>query len=121
MPTLFILEANEALGRLAKFTLELEGYHVRWFRNGRDGLAALYEDPPDLLMLDLAMPGFTGWDVLRTIDADSTLRQIPVVVITALADADREAAQALGVKRFLVKPIGVGQLVGVVKEMVGAP
>lgn len=117
-----IIEDNEALGNLTQFTLELEGYQVEWFASGREGLAAVQAQPPDLLLLDLAMPRFSGWDVLECLKDQIARRDFVVAIITASADPEiKEQARALGVARVLVKPISAGELVQVVKEMIGEP
>jgi chemosensory pili system protein ChpA (sensor histidine kinase/response regulator) len=117
-----VIEDDRTIERFAQTTLELEGYAVRVSDGGREGLAALRQYRPDLLVLDLAMPEFSGWDVLRALREDRRLPDLPVVVLTAAADSEvQQRARALGIERFLVKPISARQLVSAVREVIGEP
>ena len=78
---------------------------VRRARNGEEAVSLLNERPPDLLLLDLKMPGMTGHDALEHIKGDSRLRQIPVAVLTS-SDVDEDIALSygLGGNHFITKP-----------------
>ncbi len=85
----------------------LDGIHeVREYEDGPSGLAGLGCDRPDLVLLDIALPGMDGVEVLQRIRADAALRHLPVIAITAHAMAgDRERFLAAGFDGYLAKPI----------------
>ncbi|MDD2744199.1 MAG: response regulator, partial [Rhodocyclaceae bacterium] len=82
-------------------------YHVRVATSGERALAALINEPrPDLILLDVMMPEMDGFEVLRRIQADESLREIPVIFITALHDDDSEQhGLALGAADYVHKPL----------------
>ncbi|MEZ4672324.1 MAG: pyridoxal-phosphate dependent enzyme [Anaerolineae bacterium] len=88
-----IIEDNPSHMRLARRLLQSDGnYDIIESRSGREGLKAIYEHRPDLIILDLMLPEMDGTTVLRTLKEDATLRDIPVVVLTAkeLTPEERE-------------------------------
>ncbi len=103
---------REALSRM----LNKEGFQVALASNGPDGLAMAKALAPQLITLDIAMPGFDGWEVLTRLKADPELKQIPVVVITILDD--RARGFALEASEYLVKPIDRGQLLEVLHRLI---
>ncbi len=93
--------------------LENEGYAAYSAENGRDALDVMEESPPDLVILDLWMPGMDGWQLLvRLRQPTHPLRDVPVIVLTADA---RAAGAALPVQSFLIKPVEVGELLARVR------
>lgn len=110
----------EEVGFFIETVLELEGYQPKAFADSFKGMAALRETPPDLLLLDLVMPGFSGWQILEMIQADPELAGIPIVVFTAAADSDVEdRAYRQGASAVLVKPVSAQQLVSAVRQEIG--
>ena len=93
--------------------LEDEGYRNFVVANDpRDALALLRREDPDVLLLDLMMPGLSGFDVLQAMRADSALRYTPVIVLTASTGADAKLrALRLGATDFLAKPVDASELV----------
>lgn len=89
----------------AKF--ELEGHEVRIATNGEDCLRILDEFEPELILLDILMPKLNGFHVLKEIKKQPNLRQIPVILLTNLGQAEvdmnQELAKALGVNDYLIK------------------
>ncbi len=92
-----------------------EGYQVLTTRNGEEGLRLARELRPDVITLDVVMPGRDGWDLLREIKADPALSGIPVVVHT-IAD-ERERGLALGAAEVLVKPVTRERLTAVLRTV----
>ena len=85
--------------------LSREGYHVRPVASGTLALNAAEKAPPDLILLDIAMPDMDGYEVCRRLKADSKLRDIPVIFITALTDVkDKVEGFALGGVDYITKP-----------------
>jgi CheY-like chemotaxis protein len=93
--------------------LRTEGYEVIEAEDGQSALALLQRDPlPDLILLDVMMPGLNGWEVFQRLRADSRTIDVPVVMLTALAQrADVERAVQLGVDGYLTKPFEPADLI----------
>ncbi len=84
--------------------------------DGKEALAAVQHDPPDLLVLDIMLPGLGGLDVLAAIRADERISQLPVVVITAWDHAEAQAWSA-GADRVVTKPFDPDVLSSAVEEL----
>lgn len=106
MATVLIVEDNEpsrdALGR----RLERRGYSVVFAVDGHEGVSMARSAQPDLILMDLGLPGIDGWDATRQIKSDLQTRHIPVIVLSAHAMTnDREIALAAGADDFDTKPV----------------
>lgn len=78
---------------------------IRFATDGRQALKLMMDDPPDLVLLDVQMPGIDGFEVCRAIQADPVLRQVPIALLTRFADADSEArGLEAGATDFIAKP-----------------
>ena len=111
--TIFIAEDNPILLQGLDRALSANGYEVATAPSGEAMLEMLErsESCPDLLLLDVMMPGLSGFDVLRTVQADPRRRSVPVVMITAATDeALRASAQQQGAADLLIKPFRLGEL-----------
>ncbi len=98
-----------------KLFLEEQGYEVIEAYDGRQALDILEEDTPDLVILDVAMPRLSGWDVLRCMQDDERMKNIPVLMLTARAeDADKAKGWTLGVTWYQTKPFELDELAMVV-------
>jgi signal transduction histidine kinase len=95
------------------------GYDVVTAGTGEEGLRLAREKRPNLITLDVVMPGMDGWAVLKTLKADPQLSAIPVVMIT-IAD-DRQRGLALGAADYLVKPVDRNRLAGVLEAHAPCP
>ena len=105
MNTVAVVEDN-ADNRLLLQAI-LDGlYHVVEYENGVDALAGLAASLPDLVLLDISLPGMDGNEILMRIRADDQLRRLPVIALTAHAMAgDREKYLAAGFNDYITKPI----------------
>ena len=105
-PALLVVDDNEDNRFTLTERLKREGYgNVVCAANGREALARLAERPFDLVLLDITMPDMDGYQVLETLKADTTLRSIPVVMISAIDDIDSVArCIGLGAEDYLGKP-----------------
>ena len=118
--TVLVVEDDAPLRRMVSIFLRAAGYHVRPAEDGSSGLALARDERPDLVLLDLMMPGLDGWEVLRRIKGDARTAAIPVLVLTASVDAPlTEQALRLGATRFLAKPIDSRVLVEHVDAVLG--
>ncbi len=108
---ILVVEDNPLNLKLVRDVLEFAGYHVIEARSGEEGLRAAQEDPPDLVLMDLQLPGIDGTETLRRLRQGSLGRSVPVVAVTASAMAeDRTRAALAGFDGFVEKPISVRAL-----------
>jgi CheY-like chemotaxis protein len=106
--TIFVVDDNQLNVELARHVLEAAGHAVRTAASGPEALAAIRRDPPDLILLDIGLPGMDGYMVLESLRNDPATVAIPVVAVTAYAMAgDEQRALAAGFDGYLHKPIDV--------------
>ncbi len=100
--------------------LEDSGYQLITATNGQEALNKIQSEQPDLVLLDLAMPIMDGFAVLERVKADSTLRNIPVIIISAEHDS-KSVVRGIkqGAEDYLTKPVNASLLVKKVKEYLG--
>ena len=100
-----------------------EGFVTLEACNGAQALELTRRERPDIVILDVAMPGVDGWEALRTLKRDAQLRNIPVVMLTgiAISPQDEEAALALGAARYLTKPFVPATIVTEVAHTLHTP
>ena len=107
---------------LCRLNLEQDGHEVLEAPNGQVALEIVREDIPDLIVLDLMLPGIDGYDVLRTLRADQATAGVKVLVLTAKSlQADRERSRDLGAAAFLTKPFLPDELVTTVNRLLTEP
>ena len=100
-----IIEDEEDISHLLVYNLKKEGYNVSAYESGEEGLAAIRADPPDLVLLDLMLPGMDGMDVCRSMKQDPATQGIPVIMISARGEEnDIVAGLELGADDYLPKP-----------------
>jgi excisionase family DNA binding protein len=117
-PLVLLVDDDERVRELVRVTLELEGYTVRGAGSAEEGMTALEESKPDLILLDVRMPHVDGWEMLRRIQELHGAGPIPVVMFSGEADDEtqRQAASS-GVKGFVGKPFDLRQLIDRTKEI----
>jgi DNA-binding response OmpR family regulator len=109
--TILIIEDEADIQNFISRVLELEGYNVLRAGDGRTGLGLLRGNGVDLVLLDLRLPGTDGWSVLREIRRDPSLAPVPVIVLTAIAEAiQRKKTLRMGATKYLVKPLSASAL-----------
>ena len=100
------------------YTLEQTGYKARGFADGISMLEALKQEIPELIVLDIMMPGMDGIEVLRTLRSESKYKNIPVIMATAKGtEMDKIGGLNSGADDYLVKPFGVMEMVARVKAV----
>ena len=107
------IEDDQEMIDLVELILTRRGYQVKGADGGRNGLDMILEDPPDLVLLDLMMPGMDGWEVYQQLKANPKTRQIPVIIVTAKAQAiDRVLGLHIAkVDDYISKPFRPQELV----------
>ncbi|MGD2105670.1 MAG: response regulator transcription factor [Anaerolineae bacterium] len=107
-PTLLIVDDDQGLVRALEFYFKRQGYSVEKAHKGRDGLRKLYECHPDLICLDVMMPGLDGWEVLERI---REMTGVPVIMLTARKTEDeRVKGLRLGADDYVSKPFSMREL-----------
>jgi CheY-like chemotaxis protein len=119
MTRVLYVEDNEDNVYLLKMRLELiEGYDIAVANDGGEAIAQVNADAPDLILMDLNLPGIDGWEATRRLKADPKTKGIPVIALTAHAMAgDRERALAAGCEDFDTKPIDFDRLLDKMKRL----
>jgi signal transduction histidine kinase/CheY-like chemotaxis protein len=112
--TVLVIDDDSAVRDLMSRFLGKEGFRVVAAGGGEDGLRLARELRPDVITLDVLMPGMDGWSVLAALKADAALAEIPVVMLTMLDD--RNLGYALGAADYLTKPIDRERLVAVLER-----
>ena len=113
-PTVLVCDDEQVLVELIRASLDGR-YAIVEAGDGDEAVRRARDCRPDLILLDMMMPGRSGLDVLREVRRDADLAQIPVVMLTARTQAtDREAAEEAGADSFLGKPFSPTELVAVV-------
>ncbi|MBW3562144.1 MAG: response regulator [Actinobacteria bacterium] len=113
---ILVVEDEEDLANVVRVNLEIAGYDVEHTLNGAEALDEVRDERPDLILLDVMMPVMDGWQVLRALKEDDDTRDIPVVMLTALAEEQNIIQGHLeGAVRYLTKPFEVKKLLEVVE------
>lgn len=104
--SVLLIEDNEQNRYLATFLLEKHGYQVLAATDGPRGIALARASMPDLILLDIQLPGMDGYDVASALRKIETLRAVPIIAVTSYAMVgDREKSLAAGCNGYIEKPI----------------
>lgn len=118
--TILIVEDNALNLELATDLLVVAGYTIRQARTAEEGLRLAGREVPDLILMDLRLPGMDGYAALRHLRADPRTAQVPMVALTAQAmSGDQEAALAAGFDHYISKPIDTGSFSQTVGRLLG--
>ena len=108
---ILVVEDNDLNLKLVRDVLSFAGYEVVEARSGEQGVALAAESPPDLVLMDLQLPGIDGTEALRQLRASPQTKGVPVVAVTAFAmREDRDRAFRAGFDGYLEKPISTREL-----------
>jgi two-component system cell cycle response regulator DivK len=119
MSTVLIVEDNDKNMKLARDVLQAKGYQTLEALTGEQGVALARERLPDLVLMDIQLPGIDGIEAFRLIRAGRTTAHIPVVALTAsVTPNDRGAITAAGFDAFVSKPINLREFLDTVKRLV---
>ena len=114
-PRVLVVDDDPRLLHIVAMYLGIEGYDVAMASNGEDGLAEVGKQRPDLVILDIMMPGMDGIEACRLIRANPATADIPVLMFSALSgDEDVERARLAGANHLITKPfnlVGLGSVV----------
>ncbi|WP_142414482.1 response regulator [Hathewaya massiliensis] len=117
-PKILIVDDEEHIQELIKFNIEKNGYRAICAGNGFDAIKLAKEELPDLILLDLMLPGMDGYDVCKEIRKESTLSKTPIIMITAKSEEfDKILGLELGADDYITKPFSIRELLARVKAV----
>ena len=116
-PLVLLVDDDEKVRELVRVNLEFEGYVVREAASAEEGLAAIEEAKPDLILLDVMMPHVDGWEMLRRVQEQYGAGAIPVVMFSGKVDEQAQAlAASSGAQGFVGKPFDLQHLIDQTKQ-----
>jgi excisionase family DNA binding protein len=119
-PLVLVVDDDARLREFIRVNLEMDGYVVREAANAEEGLAALEEEPPALILLDVMMPGMSGWEMLGRVQEQHGIGTIPVIMFSGQLDVSPDQALESGAQAFLGKPVDPQQLIEATKQLIRA-
>jgi DNA-binding response OmpR family regulator len=115
-----VVDDDESIGPAVRDALAAEHLKVSMPVDSRAALSEILHETPDLVILDVNMPGMSGWELCAILRRQSTTRDVPVLFLTGRAELkDRIRAMQLGGSDYLMKPFGADELRRKVRELVG--
>ena len=119
MSLVLIVEDNEKNMKLARDVLQAKGYSTVEAVTGEEGVKLAKERKPDLILMDIQLPGISGIEAFKQIRGNAGTKDIPVIALTAsVTPTDRTAISAAGFDAFLGKPINLTEFIDTVKRLV---
>ena len=115
-----IVEDHPTMREAMRLVLEREGFDIDEASDGDQALAAVRHDPPDLVLLDMSIPGTAGPEVLAAMKSDPSTSQVRVIVVTATGEEGRSAALSVGADHYFTKPFSPIALLQAVEDVMGA-
>ena len=109
---ILVVDDEPKIAQIVSVYLERDGYHVLRAADGREALAIARTGSPSLIIIDVMLPGISGWEVCRELRRDPTTMDLPIIMLTARDDvADRVVGLELGADDYVVKPFEPKELV----------
>ena len=118
---ILIVEDHPTMREAMRLILEHEGFDLREAPDGATAIAMVKERPPDVMFLDLNIPGASGADVLAQLKADPTTRDVRVIIVTATGEEGRDVVINLGADEYFTKPFSPTALLRTVEKVLGEP
>ncbi|MEZ6132314.1 MAG: response regulator [Planctomycetaceae bacterium] len=116
--TILVVEDEKSIADIIIYNLEKEGFLVHWERDGRDGLLKAQSTSPDLIVLDLMLPGMDGLQICRLLRSDSRTQQIRILMLTARSEeSDEVVGFNMGADDYVTKPFKVRPLMHRIKAL----
>ncbi|MEL6316598.1 MAG: response regulator [Pseudomonadota bacterium] len=118
--SVLLVEDEDSIAFALQFLLERDGYAFRRVATAKDAHAAIRQDPPALVLLDIMLPGGSGYEICQEIRRDPGLADVKILVLTASGGPmERRKSMALGADAFLSKPFANQDIRGMVSALVG--
>ena len=107
-----LIEDNETLSRMVSKYFRIKKIDCTVFTDGREGLKQILEQKHDVIILDLAMPDFSGYDIIDSLEKEGKLKELKIIILTASSISDQELDQFVkrGVTAYLRKPVDLDRL-----------
>ncbi|GLO78039.1 MULTISPECIES: response regulator transcription factor [Sulfitobacter] len=116
-----LVEDETNIAEAIRFLLGREGWRVETLANGATAVEVIRKASPDLVMLDVMLPGKSGFEILKELRADAALADLPILMLTARGQTrDREIALEAGVSRFMTKPFSNADMLAAVRDLTAA-
>lgn len=116
--TVLLIEDEPNIIEAISFLLERDGWTVRLHSEGIDAIAAVHRTNPDVVVLDVMLPGKSGFDILKDLREAEATRALPILMLTARGQTkDRELANRYGVNTFMTKPFSNADMLQAVREL----
>jgi CheY-like chemotaxis protein len=120
-PRVLVVDDSDFIVEMLHVILENEAFDVISARSGREGVARALAEAPDVVLLDVRMPEFDGWDAMRALRADERTRELPVVMTsTEPEESGWTRALESGAQAYIRKPFAPAEVVDVLRDMVAA-
>lgn len=118
--TILVIEDNEMNMKLMRAVLQLSPYRMVEAVDAETGLDLARKEQPDLVFMDIQLPGMDGFEATRIIKSDQELKNIPVIAMTGFAmDGDKETARKIGFDAYIVKPFKVAAILEMIDGFLG--
>lgn len=118
---ILLVEDDPSVLRAISFILEKEGYQVLTAVNGLEGLRKVKEEKPDLLILDVMLPGLDGFEVCHRLRAETQTAQLPILMLSAKGQAaDKATGLQVGANEYLTKPVERSVLLSTIETLLAA-
>ena len=117
---ILIVEDNDLNLKLFRDLLTAHGYHTIETKDGLEAITLTRDHQPDLILMDIQLPEISGLDVTRRIKSEDSIRDIPIIAVTAFAmKDDEEKILAAGCQAYISKPIGIASFLNTVRRFLG--
>ncbi|MCR9148031.1 MAG: response regulator [Rhodobacteraceae bacterium] len=117
--TVLLIEDEQNIIEAVSFILSRDGWEVKIHANGHDAMDAVRARAPDVVILDVMLPGKSGFDILSEIRADARFADLPVLMLSARGQArDLEMARRAGADRYMTKPFSNAEVLDAVRALV---
>jgi len=117
---ILVIEDEPHIAEAISFILSRDGWQVRRHSEGANAIEVIRAEPTDVLILDVMLPGRSGFEILEALRADDATRDLPVLLLTARGQAkDRELAERLGANHVITKPFSNTEVLDTVRAMAG--
>lgn len=114
-----LIEDEPNIIEAISFILSRDGWDVSTHCNGQDAVDAVRSRAPDVVILDVMLPGRSGYEILTDLRSDSAMTDLPVLMLTARGqEKDREMAEKAGVSRFMTKPFSNSEVLDALRDLV---
>ena len=116
---ILLIDDEPEFAEMVKIRLEANGYQIDLAADGATGIAKVAADRPQLILLDVMMPGLDGFAVLRRLREDAATRALPIIMLTARGEFKSiTEAQALGATDYLIKPVDTNELLKLITRYI---